>query len=172
MAVLLLIAEPQENVPYDNIDDVVGVFSDSHLFSDWELSRFDFMTVTGSREDVQVRLDQARPAIEEAYFDAESGEFTFIKPEILGVKIDVRSTLKPPIRWYQLNDNDKFIFKVGDLTQVEKDFISAPKFDINSSSADSYIDKFVKNLGRKTENTIEIKELRGKHHKWQTYIQR
>ena len=161
MAILLLVTINQENVPYNNIDDVVGVFEDTHLFSDWEISRFDFLTVTGSREDIQTRLDQARPTIATAYYSTELHEYTFIRPLIKGLEIDVWSTLLPPVRWYQLNSPDKFIFKVGDFTQEEKDFMADPGFDINSSLVDGYIDKFVKNLGRKPENTTEIKDLRG-----------
>ena len=163
MAILMLITENQENVPYNNIDDVVGVFSDSHLFSDWELARFNFVTVTGSRADVDARLNQIRPFTSRAFYSISADEYSFTEPveEDRGLKIVVWSTLTPPVRWYQVNSPDKFIFKVGDLTQEEKDYISDPEFDINDSANDNYIKKFVKDLGRKPENNTEIRELRG-----------
>ena len=157
MAILMLITNLQET-PVNNIDDVLGVFEDDHPFSDHELSRFGFLTVTGSRANEQARLNQARPMITIAYY--YDGEYAFNTPDLLGA-IEVWSTLSPPVRWYELNDDDKYIFKVGDLTQEERDFISTPEFDVNSPLVDNYIEIFVKNLGRKPANTTEVRDLRG-----------
>ena len=163
MAILALITENQSGGS-GSVDDVIGVFRDDHVFSDYELEQFDFMTITGSVADVQKRLDRVRPRVETAFYYMGKYSFNDIPDEPEdpnATSITVWSTLVNPIRWYQLIDPDKYIFKVGDLTQEEKDFIASPEFDINSGQVDNYLSKFSKDLGRKPENTVEIKDLKG-----------
>lgn len=163
MAILLLISSNQENIPYNNIGDVVGVFEDDHPFTPNELSRFEFLTITGSRADVEARLNQLRVTKTQVFYDTSINEYTFTQPasENLDHSITVWSTMEPPGIWYKLEEDDKYPFFVTDLSQAEKDFIADPGFDITSPTVDAYISKLGKQLDRKTENTTEITELRG-----------
>lgn len=80
MAQLLLVDTEVVNPPYNNMDDVVGVFDDKHKFSERELFAFNIVNVTGSREDVQRRINKMRPVTTRAFFSTSADEYTLTEP--------------------------------------------------------------------------------------------
>jgi len=159
MAQLLIIKAETAKDGLQYIGDVVGIFLDSHVFSGTELAVFDVLTVGGSVEDVQARLDQIKPRIEEAHLWESDNKYHWLRPEAGACleSIDVYR-LEGGIKWYKAENDFKFPINVGELTATEKQLLET--IDINNPSVDSFIRKIVKDIAALSGNDVEVKELR------------
>lgn len=158
MAQLLLIGSGIVNEPYNYLNDIVGIYHDSHSFSEIEYQQFDVLYVNGSREDVESKFDQIKPRIAMAYYWTMEQEwrFQFSVNDANTIKITV--WYDPPNRWRELVNDFKFLFNVGDLTTEEKQALAT--LDINHPSVDAYVRKMFKDITSDPANQSEIRDLR------------
>jgi len=160
MAQLLIIKDETVRDGMQYIGDMVGVFEDSHVFSDNELVLFDVLIVNGSRADVEARVNQLRPLEDNAAIWDTDGKYHFmsgIPPEgtVLSDPIQVFNVGN---KWYQKVVGFKFLINVDGLTPQEKELLET--IDINNPAIDSFINKIVKDLASQVGNDIEIIDLR------------
>jgi hypothetical protein len=158
MAIIALIASQQVNEPFNYLNDVIEVFDDDHTFTQYELDNFQFLTINGSRADVEAKVEQIKPTIAVAVKNSQ-GKWTFDYSQGTGEEIEVWSNLLPPINWYEYNESFKYPLNVEELTAEEKQLLAT--LDINHPSVDSAIKKIVKDLSVLQTNNTEIKELKG-----------
>ena len=158
-AQLLLIAAETAEDGQQYIGDVVGVFSDDHVFSDHELKIFNVLTVGGSREDVQARIGQLTPRIEIAYKWASDGKYHWTDGdgETVLEAIEVYQ-MEGSRSWYKLVSDFTYPVSVDTLTAEEKQLLET--LDVSHSSVDSFIRKLVKDASVLNGNDVEIKELK------------
>ena len=156
MAILLLIKNPNEGFTY--INDMVGVYNDTHQFSATELEHFNFLTINGSRHDVDLLLKQIQPEILFAYWTGS--EWSLQMPdEIDPVVEDIRVyRVESGKRWYKLVNPFKFLINIGDLSVEEKTLLET--YDINHPSVGSFVRKVLKDITSDSANNEEIKKLR------------
>ena len=69
MAQLLKISTRRTN-PYNEVGDIIGVFEDSHIFSENERNKFDIEKIKGTREEVEKNMRDMLPNIK---FDSPIG---------------------------------------------------------------------------------------------------
>ena len=162
MAKILLIKTETERDGLQYINDIVGVYDDSHIFSDHELQVFNVLTINGSVADVKARIEQITPTIETAFLWTSDGEWHFDYPEdpeadpILDV-IQVYQ-VEGDNKWYHAVSDFKFPTNIGDLTPEEKQLLET--VNINHPSVDSFIRKIVKDITQFPGNDVEIKDLK------------
>jgi hypothetical protein len=137
------------------IGDIVAVFPDSHIFSSTELAVFDFLTISGTVEDVKALFNEILPRIETAYLWPD-GDYYWDDTDSID-SIDV-FRLEGSNKWYRLDNDFKFPLNAGDLTPEEKQILETT--DINHPSVTNFIRKIVKDLVVLSGNDVEIKELR------------
>jgi len=157
MAIIMLISNYNVNEPYQYLNDIIGVFSDDHIFTQNELDRFLFLTINGSVADVHARINQVKPQIAECYLN-NVGKWVFPMPDPV---VDQKQVWRAPgdRYWYNLVQPFKFPCNVGELTAEERQLLET--IDINNPSVDSAIKKIVKDLVvANPENGIEEKDLR------------
>lgn len=157
-AQLLLIASETAKDGQQYIGDVVGVFSDSHEFSDHELSVFGVLTVGGSAEEVRAQLDRLKPRIEVAYKWASDGKYHWTESDqkiLEAIEVYQRAG---DIRWYKYVSDFTYPVSVDTLTAEEKQLLET--IDISSPAVDSFIDKLVKDASALVGNNVEVKELK------------
>ena len=161
MAVLLLIGNDVVNEPYQYLDDVIGIFSDAHVFSQTELVQFNFLYVNGSREDMRDIFIQIKPKIALAFLWVADQKWHFQEPgEGEGEVAETADVwFDSPIRWRRLVNGFKFIVNVNNLTPEEKQLLET--YDINHPSVGAFINKIVKDITSDPANSIEIRDLRG-----------
>ncbi len=141
------------------LGDIVGVFSDSHIFSATELEKFSFLTINGSVNDVNFRLSQLCPRVEMAFLWESDGDYHWVEDgnndpvEMIEV-YQVEGSNK----WYKLINDFKFPVNLDGLTPEEKQLLET--VDINHSAVDSFVRKIVKDVTQLSDNNIEVKELR------------
>lgn len=159
MAVLLLISTDQINEPYNYEDDVIEVFEDDHQFTPNELEVFEFLTVNGSKADVEAKLNQLKPVIGVALMGTD-GKWTFDRGEpITGEEMEVWTNMLNPIRWYEYVVPFKYVANIGTLTAEQKQLLAT--IDINHPSVDSAIRTVLKDLSVNPANNEVVKELQG-----------
>jgi hypothetical protein len=137
---------------------VVGVYSDTHVFSDTEIIKFDVLRVGGSVADVQRRIQQLSPIVTMAYKWKSDNKYHFGMPNDPDVVIGEIEVFQVSKRWYKAVSNFKFRVNVAMLTAEEKQLLET--IDINNPSVDSYIKKTVKDYTLLPGNNVEIVELR------------
>jgi len=158
MAQLLIINAETARDGLQYLGDVVGVFSDDHVFSPTEIEKFDVLTVGGSVEDVRARIDQITPTMAEAYLWASDGIHYWIEPEEGDSENVPVYQVEGSTRWYIAENDFRFPINVGELTATEKQLLET--IDINNPSVDSFIRKLVKDITVLSGNDVEVKELR------------
>jgi len=160
MSIISIISLDQVNEPRNYENDIIEVHDDAHQFTDYELSRFEFLTVNGTKADVEAKLNQIKPIVGIALMGTD-GELTFDRSAPnSGEEIEVWSVPDAtPIRWYKLVEPFQRLFNVGPLTAEEKQLLET--VDINHPSVDSAIKKIVKDLSVNPANNEVIKELQG-----------
>lgn len=159
MAILLLVNTDQINEPYSYEDDIISVFEDGWTFTQTELDTFAFITVGGTKGDVEARLNQLKPVIGIALMGT-NGNWTFDRQvPNTGEEIEVWTNMVPPINWYKLVEKFHHIANVGPLTAEEKQLLAT--IDINHPSVDSVIKKILKDLSVNPLNNVAVKELKG-----------
>lgn len=142
------------------LNDVVGVFTDDHAFSETELVKFDFLTISGTVQEVRQRLEQITPSIHDAHLWATDNKYHWDFPaneDDLLDSIEVFQT-EGSTKWYRLDNDFQFPVNVGDLSPEEKQLMET--VDINHPSVDSFIRKLVKDINALSGNDVEIKDLR------------
>jgi len=80
MAQLLLINSETQNLPWQDIDDIVGVYRDKHIFSPREKVAFNIVNIKGSREDVQKKFQDQRPETTLAFQSKSTGQWSLEEP--------------------------------------------------------------------------------------------
>lgn len=156
MAQILIIKAETVRDGLQYIGDVVGVFPDDHIFSPTELAKFDVLTINGSVDDVNIRLRQIQPRIEDAFL-WEDGKYRWENPPI-GIEWIKVYRIEGSNRWYRMDSLFKFPVSVSRLTPEEKQLLET--VDINHPAVDSFIRKLVKDITVLAGNNVEIKELR------------
>lgn len=156
MAKLMIAPLNQADDEWTFQNDILGVYEDSHIFSSYEQNIYDFLTVSGTRQDVQQRLSQIQPRVAVAY--DVGGKWTFEEPNPVGETLDVW-TPNDGKNWYQLKEAFRFPVNIGVISAEEKQFLTT--FDINHPSVDATVKKLAKNLvDANPENSVHIKSLR------------
>ena len=95
------------------VGDVVGIFEDTHKFSDYELLVFDVAKIEGTREDVVAKLNAIHIPLSTAY-KAETTEWTQTRPEEKEVWQDIDE------KWYFLEAQPKYKWSMALLLESEK----------------------------------------------------
>lgn len=159
MAQILLIKTETVRDGLQYLGDVVGIFEDSHQFSDHELTVFNVLTVAGSRLDVEAKFDQIKPEVADAYLWESDGEYHWTIPDE-GNVLNTREVARPEgnNKWYLLENRFKFPINVDMLTPEEKQVLET--VDINHPSVDAFIKKIAKNVFALPGNDVEVRELR------------
>lgn len=158
MAQLLIIKAETVRDGLQYIGDVVGVFEDSHVFSETEIAKFNVLTVGGSAADVRTRLQQLTPRIEEAYRSSVDEKYHFGMPPEEPLEIIKVYRLEGDSKWYKAENKFKFPMTVDELTPEEKQLLET--VNINHPSVDSFIRKLIKDISVLSGNDVEIKDLR------------
>lgn len=157
MAQILIIKNETAVDGLQYLGDIVGVYRDSHVFSDHELLIFNVLTISGSVADVQAKIHEITPREEEAFLWVADNEYHWIKESELAPGDEIR-VFQVSNRWYELVDDFRFPISISGLTPEEKQLLET--VDINHPSVDSFIRKIVKDLAVLAGNGNEIKDLR------------
>jgi len=162
MAIVMLINAETVRDGLQYLDDVVGVFEDSHQFSKTELEKFNFLTIGGTKANVELRLFQITPDIQIAYQWASDGKYHWTDGvgETITGTTDVYQ-IERSNKWYKLVNDFKFPVNVGELIAEEKQLVET--YDITHPSVDSFIRKLAKDVTSDPANSLEIKELKNTH---------
>lgn len=154
MAQLLLIDKDTANdLQFDG--DVVGIFSDEHQFSATELQKFRVMKISGSREEVESRLDSLKPPrktvirwqVDNSWHDEDD-------PPPNGDVSEFKEVYELGDRWFELENDFKFTLNVSSLSPEEKQVVETT--DIGSVSAGLVARKLVKDLTALDGNDREV----------------
>jgi len=155
MAKILLINSVTENPPYNNIGDIVGIFDDSHQFSDIELIEFTAIIIQGSVEDLFTRFRSIAHEERFIYKKASTGEWSFVHPEIEDLEAQRKVWKnKSDNKWYYLDKPYKFGKTVANL--IPQELVAIASTDILDPSVDSVYEKVQKDPSDEVENTTEI----------------
>jgi len=101
------------NTDLKTVGDIVGIFEDTHKFSEHELLAFNVAKIEGTREEVATKLNAIRIEIETAY-RATSTEWSRTQPEEKQVWKDTDD------KWYFLEVELKYQYSMALLTESEK----------------------------------------------------
>lgn len=154
MAILLLIKDTPRP-PYQYVDDVVEVYDDTHIFTDTEKIQFGFLTVMGSRVDVDRAFTNRYPDIDEAYY--VNGKYQ--RGIVAGAPTIRIWHQKGSQNWYRLVNCPKFLRNVSSLTNQDRQDLET--IDVNNGQITPIINKMIYNLALDPLNTDEIEDLRG-----------
>jgi len=159
MAKVLLIKLETARDGLQYIGDLVGVYPDSHNFSPHELDVFGVLTINGSVEDINARINQITPQIETAFQWESDGDYHWIYPEEGNVidTIDVYR-IEGDNKWYKAENDFKFPVNLNGLTPEEKQLLET--VDVNHPSVDSFIRKIAKDITTLSGNDVEVRDLR------------
>ena len=150
MAQLLLIKDA--NTSLKTIDDIVGIFEDTHKFSDYELQAYNVIQIMGSRVEVTTKLNAVRFKTERAY-KAKSTKWLRIRPEEKEVWQDADE------KWHFLKEQPKHTFSLATLSAEDKAIIETTDTGL---ARDVVFKKMVVNPGEwDVKNTVEAKDLNG-----------
>ncbi len=109
MAQLLLINDKTYRENVNEIGDVVGVFEDTHEFSDTEKNKFEIMPIEGvTRKEVVEKLDGNFPETSPVW-KAEVTEWSFNRPEEKYIWKDNKG------EWCWLEETHKYPFTCADM---------------------------------------------------------
>lgn len=158
MAIIMLINSETFYDGLQYLNDVVGVFAATHQFSETELTKFNFLTVNGSVEDVKTRLKEICPQIENVYKWVSDNEYHFTPAPDGDDDIDSISVFRISNKWFRADNDFRFPVNIGELTAEEKQLLET--VDINDPAVDSFISKLAKDITALSGNDVEIKELR------------
>lgn len=163
MAKLLLINSATEKAGLQEIGDIVGVYEDSHQFSQTTLEKFDIFPIKGSVADVRAKLDAITPTIKDVYKYKSDGayhEALLTKEQIdAGDAIVEAPILYQPVgstKWYRLEKQFKFKATVKDLTNLEKSQLA--NTDIKDGTLTSSTLKMGKEPLTVVGNDVEFKD--------------
>jgi len=106
MAKLLLVNDKSAVDGRCEPGDIIGVFDDSHVFSERELAMFDFETVKEDAKTLQAALSAITPEIRTAT-RAKTLDWTFDEPE-------KKSLWKDGDNWKELVTDPKYKFRFID----------------------------------------------------------
>jgi len=150
MAQLLLIKTA--NTALKTVGDIVGVFEDTHKFSEDALQVFNVRQIMGSREEVVTKLIAMQFKTDRAC-RAKSILWSRTRPEEKEVWQDVDD------KWYFLEAELKYLFSVSNLLPEEKTIIETMDTGL---ARDIVFKKMVVNPGEwDAKNTVEVKDLNG-----------
>lgn len=159
MAQVLIVNNETVRDGLQYLGDVIGVYSDNHLFSGTELEKFNILTINGSVDDVNARLEQLMPRIKDAYLWESDDEYHWIEDgDNNPVEIIEVYQIEGDNKWYKLINDFKFPINLNELTAEEKQLLET--VDLNHPSVDSFIRKIIKDITILSGNNVEVKELR------------
>ncbi|MCK5600975.1 hypothetical protein KAR91_03840 [Candidatus Pacearchaeota archaeon] len=148
MAQLLLIKTA--NTALKTVGDIVGVYEDTHKFSEYELQAFTVVQVKGDREEVIQKLNAISVPVEGA-FKAESTVWSRTRPEEKEVWKDVDD------KWYFLEARLKYPFSMSNLLPEDKTLLETTDTGL---ARDVVFKKMIVNPGEwDTKNTVEATDL-------------
>ena len=160
MAKALIIKAETEKQSVQYIGDLIGVYPDTHIFSDDELALFNTLIINGSVEDVQARINQLTPVQTSASKWDSDNIYHFdnvMPPEGVNI-LDIIEVYQSGKRWYRKTTGFKYSVNVANLTPEEKQLLES--IDINNPSIDSFIKKIIKDLTTQDGNNVEVVDLR------------
>jgi len=101
------------NTTLKTVGDIVGIFDDTHKFSEYELSAFSVCKIEGTREEVVAKLNAIHIPMSTAY-KAETAEWSQTRPESKQVWKDTDE------KWYFLEAPPKYKWSMALLEESEK----------------------------------------------------
>ena len=138
------------NTTLKTVGDIVGIFEDTHKFSEYELMAFNVAKIEGKREDVVAKLNAIRIPFSRAY-KAETTEWSQIRPEEKTVWKDANE------KWYFLEAAPKYKWSMALLTTAEKTTLEE---DNTGIARDVAFKKMIVNPGAwDAKNIIEATDL-------------
>jgi hypothetical protein len=159
VAIVALISNETVRDGFQYLNDIMAVYPDGHQFSPTVLEKFNFLTIGGTKEDVEARLQQLTPRVEFAYLWASDNKYHWTEDgDENPLKVIEVYQVEGDNKWYKLENDFRFPVNVGELTAAEKQVLET--VDINHPSVDSFIRKLVKDVTILSGNDVEIKELR------------
>ena len=158
MAIIRIISNETRDDQFQYLGDVAGVYPDGFPFSQDELDAFDFLTVNGSKADVEAVLEQIRPTEAKCYLWNSDNKYHWEPHPDGDDTIQDVYKVEGSKRWYKLETDFKFPTNVSSLTPEEKQLLET--VDINHPSVDSFIRKIIKDFTTQPGNDVEINDLR------------
>jgi len=160
MAQLLLINSETQNLPYQDIDDIIGVYRDNHSFSDRERIAFDIVEVKGKRADVEKKLREQRPTESIAFRVKGTRTWSLEVPEKWD-NIEQTDLWKNPAdnKWYFLDESKKFPNTLKDVTSAERTKIKDTDPYTVDSEKDSIYAKTAHDPSEDNKNNVEASDL-------------
>jgi len=153
MAQLLIIDTGTYHPPWDEMDDVAGVFDDTHKFSERELKNFKAVNVKGKRVDVRAKLQENIPERSRIFQDKNTLLWSFKRPEEVRAK---REVWKKDNVWYYLENEPKHLFTIKDLTTIEKTLLETTDVSSISAEKDTAYAKTLNKFEDRPENNEEV----------------
>lgn len=160
MAKIFSVNADVANEPFQYLDDIVGVIEDSTPVSDAMAAAFNFVTVGGTKDEVEAKLEEINFTYAEAHYNPVTESYQFTDPyHPDSTSKQVWTPGGAQVRWYTVATPFKFPHNMGTLTAEEKQLLGT--VNINHPSVDSVIRKIRKDLvAANPENDIEVVELR------------
>ena len=132
--------------------DIVGIFLDTHKFSDHEKKIFDITYIEGKREDVVAKLQSFQYDVKTA-FKAATALWSLDRPERKQVWRDKDN------KWYFLNSPPQCTYSMAPLSDVEKTILVTAK---EEPERDAVFEKMIVDPGVwDDKNKVEVKDLNG-----------
>lgn len=157
MAKVIYIKAETELDGVQYLGDIVEVLEDDRWLSPSMLEAFNVLTISGSKADVQARLNQIIPRVKKAYLLAD-GDYHWDRGDEDPVETIRVFQVEGSNRWYKQEEKFKFPMNLAELTPEEKQLLET--VNINHPSVDSFIRKLVKDITILSGNDVEVKELR------------
>ena len=132
--------------------DIVGIFLDTHTFSDHEKEIFDITYIEGKREDVVAKLQSFQYDVKTA-FKTTTALWSLARPERKPVWRDKDN------KWYFLNSPPQCTYSMALLGEIEKTILAE---GITGLERDAVFEKMIVDPGVWDEkNKVEAKDLNG-----------
>jgi len=148
MAKILLIKTA--NTSLKTVGDIVGIFEDTHKFSEHELLTFNVVKIEGTREEVVAKLNAIHVPMDRAY-KAVDGSWSRTRPEEKEVWKDADG------KWYFLEAQPKYKWSTALLTEQEKTTLEN---EATGLARDAAFKNMIVNPGTwDSKNKVEVTDL-------------
>lgn len=138
------------NTIMKTIGGIVGIFEDTHKFSNYELLAFNVAKIEGKREDIVAKLNAIQIPFSTAY-KAELTEWSRTRPEEKIVWQDADE------KWYFLEAQPKYKWSMALLSEQEKTTLET---DATGVARDAVFKKMIVNPGVwNVLNMVEVFDL-------------
>lgn len=158
MAILMLITSSTEKPDIHEIDDVVKIYPDNHVFTPTEEEKYSFLTISGTVSELEAYIRNVMPTRASAYLWESDNEWHFDYP-LIGKPLDEIKVYNPGgNKWYKLDKELRTYVNISDLSELEK--LNLTVEGLSHPAALNYVERMMKNPFDKISNQDEIKDLR------------